>query len=279
MVVPDVIEPGPAPGQWRRERLADDRDERLFQDILVPLSGEEVGWVALEQAIEVARKEDGRLRGLYVVPEDEDSEGEKVQVIRDRFYWRCGEVGLPGKFAVDQGSIARTICQRARYSDLVVVNLAHPPGDSSWSRLASGFRTLVKRCSRPILAVPGESSPLNRPLLAYGGTPKAKEALFVATYLTGYWQLPLVVVSVQTDEVTEMTLADARQYLETHGLDATYVKAAGEVVETVLATADVYSCDWIIMGGYGANPVLEVVMGTIADQILAQSKKPMLIGQ
>jgi nucleotide-binding universal stress UspA family protein len=279
VVVPDEIEPGPAPGQWRRERLAVDLDERLFQEILVPINGEEVGWVALEQAIEVARRENGRLHGLYVVSEEEDVEGENVEAIRDRFYWRCGEVGLPGKFAVDQGSIARTIFRRARYNDLVVVNLAHPPGDSSWSRLASGFRTLVRRCSRPILAVPGEASPLNRPLLAYGGTPKAKEALFVATYLTGRWQLPLVVVSVQTAEVTEMTLADARQYLETHGLEATYVKATGEVVEMVLATADEYCCDWIIMGGYGANPVLEVVMGTIADQILAQSEKPMLIGQ
>ncbi|RPI49319.1 MAG: universal stress protein, partial [Chloroflexi bacterium] len=66
-VLPSELEGGPPPGRWREERVAPRAEDRLFPDILVPVSGREVGWHALTQAAEVARREDGRLRGLHVL--------------------------------------------------------------------------------------------------------------------------------------------------------------------------------------------------------------------
>ncbi|NIU60737.1 MAG: hypothetical protein GWN66_02915, partial [Pseudomonas stutzeri] len=54
-------------------------------------------------------------------------------------------------------------------------------------------------------------------MLAYDGSPKADEALFVATYLSCRWDITLVVVTViETGRTTTETLARAREYLETH---------------------------------------------------------------
>ena len=47
--------------------------------------------------------------------------------------------------------------------------------------------------SQKLNAVPDQSHRFKRALLAYDGSPKAREALFVATYLAGRWSMPLVV--------------------------------------------------------------------------------------
>ena len=277
-VTPDELQAGPPPGQWRREQLAARRDDRLFADILVPVSGEEIGWHALEQALVVARREGAQLHGLHVVPSEVQRDSEETQAVQAEFNRRCQAAGIPGELVLAVGEVPREICERARWTDLVVVNLAYPPAPQPLARLSSGFRTLIRRCARPVLAVPETSSRLSRALLAYDGSPKADEALFVATYLSGKWNIPLVVVTViETGRTTSDALARAQRYLKTHGVQATFAKESGPVAEAILRTAEEHESDLIIMGGYGLGPVLEVVVGSAVDQVLRESRQPMLI--
>jgi nucleotide-binding universal stress UspA family protein len=279
-VTPDEFESGPPPGQWRREELEACQYDRLFADILVPVSGEESSWNALEQALEVARREGARLRGLHLVPSEVQRDSAKAQAVQAEFNQRCEAAGIPGELAIEVGGVARKICERARWTDLVIVNLAHPPAPQPVARLSSGFRTLIRRCARPVLAVPGASSHLSHALLAYDGSSKADEALFVATYLSCRWNITLVVVTViETGRTTSETLARAQGYLETDGGRATFVKESGPVAEAILKTAEEHESDLIIMGGYGFSPVLEVVLGSAVDQVLRTSRQPMLICQ
>jgi nucleotide-binding universal stress UspA family protein len=277
-VMPDELQAGPPPGEWRAERLAARRDDRLFADILVAVNGEESGWHALEQALEVARREEARLHGLHVLPSEEQMENKEAQAVQAEFNRRCEAAGIPGELAVVTGKVARKICERGRWTDLVVLSLSYPPAPQPMAKLGSGLSTLLRRCPRPVLAVPGSASRLSRVLLAYDGSSKADEALFVATYLAGQWQIPLVVVTViEMGRTTSETLARAQSYLETHGVQAVFVKESGPVAEAILKTADEHQSDLIIMGGYGLSPVLEVVLGSTVDHVLRASRRPMLI--
>jgi nucleotide-binding universal stress UspA family protein len=278
-VLPGELNAGPPPGQWRRNRLDVRRDDRLFLDILVPVSGEAVGWYAVEQAIVVARREGGRLRGLHVTPSEEQAGSEEALAVRHEFNRRCQAAGVPGELFIEVGAVTDVICSRAQWTDLVVVNLAYPPGAAPLARLGSGFRRLVNRCARPILAAPGTTTALERPLLAYDGSPKAHEGLYIATYLGGRWGTPLVVAAVSKGDGTAATaLEEARVYLEEHGVgQVNYVKPSPPVVEAILETAEGEGCDWLIMGGYGTAPVFEVVLGSVVDQVLRESNRPVLI--
>jgi nucleotide-binding universal stress UspA family protein len=277
-LMPDELEAGPSPGDWRREHLVGGRQDRLFTDILVPVSGQEVGWRALHQALEVARREGGRLFGLYVVPDEGQRDGERAQAIKAEFEQRCAENGIEGQLAVTVGKVARTICERARWTHLISVSLAHPPQPQPGAKLQSGFRTLIRRCSPPMLAVPGEVSPLERALLAYDGSPKAREALFVATYLAGQWHLPLVIVATAEEaEVAKARLSEAGDYLHGQGIEATFVVQSGPPAKAVLHTAEEHGCDLILLGGYGRRPLAEVILGSTVDELLRTSLWPMLI--
>jgi nucleotide-binding universal stress UspA family protein len=278
LVVPDEFEAGPPPGQWREERLASRREDCLLADILVPVSGEEMGWNGLEQALALVRCERARLRGLHIVPTEEHKQSEQSRALQAEFHRRCEVAGAVGNLVIEVGKVARTIVDQARWTDLVVVNLAYPPAPQPVARLSSGFRTLLLRCPRPVLAVPGMPSPLSHALLAYNGGPKSKEALFVATYLAGQWHIPLTVVSIlEEDRVTPETLAQAGEYLESHGMSAVFVQAHGSVAEMILKTAEERGCDLILMGGYGHGPVVEAVLGSVVDHVLRASQQPVLI--
>jgi len=277
-VTPDELEDGPSPGEWRREHLTARQRGHLFADILVPISGAETGWHALDQALGIAQREGGRLQGLHVVSTEDEIDSEKTQAVQVEFNRRCETAGVPGRLAIETGGIARKICERTRWTDLIVVSLAYPPPSQPVARLGSGFRTLIRRCNSPVLAVPEAPSPLDNVLLAYDGSPKADEALFVATYIADRWKTSLTVVTITENErVSPDTLARAQGYLESHAVQATYLSESGAIHEVILRTAEEQSSNLIVMGGYGHSPVLEVVMGSTVDHVLRDSPQPTLI--
>ncbi|HET91829.1 MAG TPA: universal stress protein [Chloroflexi bacterium] len=276
-VTPDELSAGPPPGEWRAKRGSARRDDRLFADVLVAINGESGGWCALEQALEVARREEARLIGLHVLGTASDQEAEAAQAVQAEFQRRCEAAGVPGHLTFASGKVPRAVCERARWTDLAVVSLTYPPPPQPLARLGSGFRALLQRCPQPVLAVP-DVSPLSRALLAYDGSPKAEEALFVAAYLAGRWTIPLAVVSVaENGNVMPETLTRAESYLAEHGIQATPIEKSGSAADAILETAQEQGSDLIVMGGYGHKPVLEVVLGSAVDQVLRESQVPTLI--
>ena len=277
-VTPDELESGPAPGTWREERLEARRDDRLFSNILVPVSGEEGGWFALTLALDIARREDARLLGLHVARDKARVTGETTSAVQRDFDRICREAAVSGRLAVETGNVARRICERARWADLVVVSLAHPPAPQPVAKLSSGFRTLIRRCARPVLAVPMTVSPLSHSLLAYDASPKSEEALFVAAYLASAWQVPLTVITVLGEAAVAAAAQDrAKAYLRERGVEATFVQAGRPVAGAILETAEEHECNFVLMGGYGHSPVVEVVLGSTVDEVLRSSKWPVLI--
>lgn len=273
LVIPDALLEGPQPGAWRKERLEERYTRRLFEDVLVPLSGEPESWAALDQAFEVVSRESGHLLGLHVVATEAARNSEAALAVKSEFEKRCSALPFPGRLAIDVGDVARRICERATVADLVVLHLAHPPGAQPLERLTSGMSLIIRRCPRPVLLVPGPVTPMARPLLAYDGSPKAKEALFVATYLAEEWNAQLTVLAA----AAPAALDHARKYLEFHEVKATFLEEDGPAAETILRAAEEQAADLILMGGYSAQPLVEVVVGSTVDAVLRRTCLPILI--
>ncbi len=277
LVPPELVE-GPAPGRWR-EFQATRQLGRLFADYLVSIRGTEADWQMLDQVIELAKRDNDRLLGLHIIDKEAQRHDPEVMQIRERFLAACTQAGLTGEFAIEVGPIAETIVKRAAFADLVVLNLSHPPGPQPLARLGNHFTQLVQRCPRPILAIPsGAKCTVDRALLAYDGSPKADEALFVAAYLAARWPLSLTVVTVETEHTSTEALDRAKAYLEKIGVqDATYVLCQMPIAEAVLQTAETYESDFLIMGGFGFRPMMHLVLGSTVDEILRRFKHPILI--
>ena len=277
-VTPTPIETGPKTGEWRKQQLSSEKQASLFNNILVTVSGITQNWQALQQALVFAKQEGSNLLGLHIVSSPKHINNPDVQLIREEFKRICQEAGISGELAIDVGEITPTISDRARWSDLVVVHLAHPPSQETLKRLAPGFHRLVQRCPRPMLVVPQYRPTLNKMLLSYDGSPKADEALFIAAYLAGKWGLPLtVLIILEGDAFPKKAIARVRWYMNTHKIVGDIHIRYGAVAETILTTAEGAEFDLIIMGGYSHSPMLELVIGSAVNDVLRAAQCPILI--
>lgn len=272
------------PGEWRRDAIVNreqalaSENFRLFTSLMVPVNGEERSWGALEQALLIAKRERGRLLGLFVAADEAGRESELARRVEAGFQRRCDEAGVPGRLAVAVGEVSRTICDRSQWADITVLSLAHPPPSGAFARLSSGFRSLLLGCRCPLLAVPARGvRAMERALLAYNGSAQADEALFVAAYLARRQDMTLAVVSVGQGDEIDANLAAAEEYLAARGVKAAYEARSGPAAEGVNEAAAAFNAHVILMGGYSRRGVSEIMRGSTVDEVLRTAGWPVLI--
>ncbi len=232
----------------------------MFDDLLVAINGDQGGMLALEQALVVARQEGSRVYGLHVVADVANLDGVEVQQIKADFEQRSTGAGVEARFLVTAGDVSSQICERTRWVDLAVLKVNFLPEPKPLSRLSSGLSMIFRRCPRPILAVRDTVSRLSHGLIAYDGSPKGEEALYIGCYLACRWKMPLTVLTVgESGRVSEDTMQQARAYLEQRDIQASYRYVEGKVPEQILSTVEQQGIDFVLIGGYSRSPLQEVV--------------------
>ena len=254
--------------------------DQLFSDILVPLNGTSEGWAALEQAIVIARNEKAALRGLHVVPPGERTDGPTIRAIQKRFEWACEQANASGylqdALTVVTGKVPDQICRHAQLADLIVLNVNHPPQPGMTS-VGSGLRAIIWRAGRPVLTVRGKVSAMDRVLLAFNGSPKSKEALFVAAYLAERWKINLTVFTLIDQKKAFLSTQDyARAYLAQRGIQANFILAEGPL-EIFLDVIQECKTNLVLLGGYNGTALKEVMLGSEVNFLLREVECPLLI--
>ena len=278
IATPDTLERGPRIGEWRDGRDTAESHRSLFRRILVAVSGEPRSWRSLEQAGRVAKREKGQLRGLHVP--FADAEPDEINRIQGIFQERVEAAGINGRLVVEEGEARRVVEARSYWSDLVVLHLAHPPADNPLSRFSSGIRELIQRIPRPLLLVPRYTD-MQHALLAFDGSRKATEALYLAAYLQLKWGIKLTVFTGYQkdgkDQRARKRQNFAQDYLEEKGVSAEYFIRAGKIAESIISLAEERECDFLLMGGYGDSPMMQLLFGSTLDSVLRDFNGPTLI--
>ena len=279
LFVPDEVQSGPPAGTWRHERIEMREELSLFRDILVTATGAETGWRALAQAAEIARLEGSTLRGLHVMPADNDQARAHGQEVLSEFTERCRGLGVPCTTSLAHGDVADRILERSRWVDLVVINQRRVHGRWAERPLGTIFQTVASQVARPVLAVPGaEMRPIRRVVLAYDGSPKAREALFILKHMLQHWQVQATAISVADGGTNQTMLDDVCEYLELPGcpsVDLRYLE--GPVDEAILSAMGQVEGDLLLMGGFGYQPLLKAFLGSTVDRVLRVAWFPVLI--
>jgi nucleotide-binding universal stress UspA family protein len=135
-----------------------------------------------------------------------------------------------------------------------------------------------------LLAVDG--SEFTKKMLAYLAT---HEELFSAsnkyTLITVQPQLPPraraavgkeVVEAYQRDE-SEKVLAPVSAFLTRHGIDAKSIAKVGHAGDVISKAAESGKFDLVVMGSHGHGTLGNLVMGSVATQVLAHCKVPVLL--
>ena len=263
-------------GSWRKARLLNRYSEHLFRDLLVPINRSSTNHDALDQAIQIAHRENANIHGLHIVKTTAELNHPDVLALQEQFKQICAQEEVQGVLAIEVGDPVQKILERSALTDLIVMKITHPPS-AGIKALASHIRTLITRSSRPIFAIPGKVSDLQHALLAFDGSPKSKEALFVATYLAEQWQTKLTILTGLEATAPDSSAQEfAQNYLEFNEIEADFISSKYSA-ETLKAAAEEVQADLLMMGGYSGSILKEMTVGSSVNFMLRESQLPILI--
>ncbi|MCY1164866.1 universal stress protein [Polaromonas sp.] len=85
------------------------------------------------------------------------------------------------------------------------------------------------------------------------------------------------VVEKYFSEEAEKVLAPVTKFLLRHGIDAKSSWKVGPVGETIAKAAQAGKFDLLVLGSHGHGALVNLVMGSVATQVLANCRMPVLI--
>jgi nucleotide-binding universal stress UspA family protein len=251
--------------------------EHIFNDIIVALDDSPNAWHALNLAIEIGEHENSRIHGMHVHPPG--SEPHDHHPSEERFNQYCQDARIREfNYQFQSGEIGSLLCESARYTDLIVLPLNHPPGQSPIKRLSSGLTTIIRGCPSPILTVPGPNRGIRSILIAFDSSLKALEALFIAAYFGTQFSSNLHVLSSEYGyPEAQESIDQAQAYLSKFPLSAQYHLSENAIPEAIKEIQSQKELDMILMGGYGGSVLQDLVAGSVVDQVLREINLPILI--
>jgi nucleotide-binding universal stress UspA family protein len=85
------------------------------------------------------------------------------------------------------------------------------------------------------------------------------------------------VVTKYYQEEGEAVLGPATKFLMRHNINAKTQMKTGHVAETIAKVAEQGDFDLVVMGTHGHGALMKLVMGSVATQVLAHCKTPVLL--
>ena len=281
----------------------------MFTHILVPIDGSHENSFAVEQAIALAKEENGGLSGLFVADrrlieapihpvhpsatshDSEISPAILTWIARTRTQFQmqgqmalkaladlCVMNDIPCETELVEGMITKTILNRAQYADLVVMGLRGEDTEWQGAPLGSHFEAIVRQSPQPVLGVPAKVTAMDHILLAFDGSPCAVRALEIASHLArkGRRNLTMLTVREHPFQFGALSLR-ALACLQAQGVSMTHLIRKGHVANTILQTAEKEGCTLIILGAYGHSPYQHERLGSDAYAILQATARPVLV--
>ncbi len=277
----------------------------MFDDVLVPVDGSEGGWAALQQAVWVT-DEDATLHGLYVVdvrlvegpiastvayggiiPYSEPAEvGVSLELadllekqgkkVLGEFEQRCRESGRKCTTELRRGIISKEICEAAEGRDLIVMGKRGEGAPWASFLLGSTYEAVVRAAPVPVLGVAREARRIEKILVAYDGSPRARDAVEYASWFMRSKKRELVVLVIGKPQRGEALLDEAREALkEIPGVR--FLRRTGHAAETILSVARSEDVDLLLIGGYSRSRFISFFFGSTVEQVVRKADMPVLV--
>lgn len=264
-----AADPERGTGGWRERQLSLP-EGRMFSDVLVVLDPEDPTGPAFRQAQRIAGEEGAHLLGLWVDPAGAGSEAAFAD-LQEAFERGCAEAAVSGQLARGRGERAEMVRRRARWADLLV--LPSRPGAAAGAVLQS----LLAGVYIPVWVARGAGGLPSRVLLAYDGSRKAEEALFLAAYMGALWGVDLSVLTVAEQGAVAKVQDQARVYLESFNIEARVLSGRAPVPEAILSAVASEGAGLLAMGSVHTGRLGRSSLGSTLDRLLVESPVPLLV--
>jgi nucleotide-binding universal stress UspA family protein len=199
----------------------------------------------------------------------------------DDAHARAGARGIANAGTVQrEGGLVDVLLELEGDIRLLVIGRDGLQRDGDGARVGARLESIVRVLHRPILLVPaGAVFQLpQRIMIAFDDTPMTRKAVEVVAASHLFRGLPchVTIAGGKTPE-TASQLDWARRILATAGYEVTSDILVGDPATVLCAYAAQHAIDLIVMGAYGHSKIREFLIGSTTEQLIAESKVPLLL--
>lgn len=276
----------------------------MFQQILVPVDGSIASGYALEQALQIAARQDTVITALCVI-DTRLSHEDRVylpmqseigvstgflspqQVTLTYQAWadqvstqavtRGAAVGVKVQAEIVRGIPYQEIITRTAPYDLLVMGT----WQTSWMYpgpflAGQTLWQVIAHTRLPILYVPSPPKKLQTILVAYDDSREAQDVLQLTATWAHAWQLTLVVLTVQPDgRQAQALLRKARRRAQPAA--PRLVARDGQPTKAIISITSRYNCDLIALGVHLRWSLFGYTPGRVTNSFLHASHLPVLL--
>lgn len=272
-----------------------------IKDLAVAYDASDNADVALSFAVQMARKYDASLTGIYAVSApkvehrverwmskdmmDALRQGGRslAEAVKKTFRERVEALGHGGPVAwvEEEGSANQVLARKARYHDIMILGQYTNPETARGELRAEN---LAMRLGRPLIVVPTgyEVRPFEEfAVVAWDGSRAATRALSDAMQiLETKRRIDVLTIVVRGEPYDQGELAEMVQHLERHGVTAQPISVPshrGGIGTTILDYCRETKPDVLVMGAYGHSKLREDLFGGTTRRVLHQTRVPVLM--
>jgi len=277
----------------------------MIKRILLGLGGTPYTTVAIQRAVELAKRFEAEITGVTVV----DIEGlsnvglvpagalhaaremakQRVRVTKEKIgeaiselESACAAAGI--KFHIKQGERGDPfdfMISLARYHDLMIFGLRSIfEYDISFEDPKDTLARLISAGVRPIIAVSETFRPIQKVMIAYSGSMASAKTMkrFVQMHLWPDVKVKIVTFQSAEDKAHKL-LYDASEYCRAHGFHVDAESNPGTPKDFLLPMATLWQADMIVLGNSARNLLVKQVLGENALHIIRNADRPLFLCQ
>jgi len=276
----------------------------MIKRILVGLAGTIYTPVAIERAVTLAKAHDAEVTGVTVLdsrrlrgleqpapppwefpPEHQDRpiplSPDCIEESIQRLEQSCQDANVKHRVLQESGDPFTKLIDAARYHDLMVFGLRSV---FKYDFLAGDPKSLLIRLVgagvRPLIAVSEEFRSISRVLIAYNGSMESAKAMkrFVQMRLWPGAELKIVTFHPSDSKANDLLWA-AEEYCRAHGFRVCHESNPGDPKVLLLAAANLWKADMIVMGNSARSVLVRNVLGDTLLATLRDTKIPLFLAQ
>ncbi|HHQ49453.1 MAG TPA: universal stress protein [Acidobacteria bacterium] len=214
---------------------------------------------------------------INLTPQVESLLADLGATIRQHFEDRCREAGVRFEFHAVRGPVAPTLATEAAGSALLVVGKRGVNAEAHGELPGSVTERLLRISRTPVVVTPEGPDPVQRVLVGYDGSERARRALRWGGELARSLGAPVSVVSVaQEADAAVRTVAEAVEYLEPLGLEVRRHAASGHAPLVLEHFAEEDQATLVCVGSHGRHRLLEMMIGSTTEAVVRRSPIPVL---
>lgn len=276
----------------------------MFQRILVPVDGSSSSFLALDQALQIAAREDSIITTLCVIDARIMQEArvylpmqDEVQVSSDyvspqeaRMVYQAWAEQLSAK-TIDRGTTMgvkvrsdittgiphQEIIDRSSRYDLLIMGSWQTRWQNPGPFLAGQtVWQVIVHTRLPLLYVPIRPRALQTILVAYDDSHEAQDGLQLAATWAGAWGLTLIVLTVQPNgRQAQALLKEARHRAQP--IVPRLIARDDKPTKAIFDIATQYDCGLIVLGARVHRSLLGRSLGRVTNRLLLAGQLPVLL--